>query len=65
MRYIQAIDGEWIRPKMRGYRMRCCDCSLVHVVDFRIVGMKVEMRPRRDKLKTAASRRNKQRALRR
>ncbi len=30
-------DGEWIRPKMSGYRMQCCDCGLVHKLDFVVV----------------------------
>lgn len=29
--------SEWISPKMRGYLMKCCDCGLVHEIDFRIV----------------------------
>lgn len=30
-------DGEWVQPIMRGYYMACCDCGLVHRMDFRIV----------------------------
>ena len=32
-------DGwcEWQLPKMRGYLMQCCDCGLVHEVEFRVV----------------------------
>lgn len=46
MRYSQHnIDPktgwtEWICPKMSGYRMKCCDCGLVHDVDFRVVKYK-------------------------
>jgi hypothetical protein len=29
-KYPEARDGQWIRPKRRGWRMRCCDCGLVH-----------------------------------
>ncbi len=32
-----AKDGEWIQPKPKGYLMSCCDCGLVHRLDFRIV----------------------------
>ncbi len=32
-------DGytRWITPVMDGYKMACCDCGLVHDVDFRAV----------------------------
>lgn len=26
----------WIRPTMRGYMMACCDCGLVHELQFRV-----------------------------
>ena len=26
----------WQNPIMKGYRMRCCDCKLVHEVEFRV-----------------------------
>ena len=29
--------GEWVQPVKRGYLMKCCDCGLVHRVDFRVV----------------------------
>ena len=33
----QAVDREWIQPVKNGYLMGCCDCGLVHRMDFRIV----------------------------
>ena len=32
-------DGwtDWQTPVMRGYRLGCCDCGLVHDIDFRVV----------------------------
>ena len=32
-------DGwcDWVCPKPRGYLMQCCDCELIHEVDFRVV----------------------------
>lgn len=32
-------DGwsDWINPKMEGYKMSCCDCNLVHSMEFMIV----------------------------
>lgn len=36
-RYDQPEPGEWIRPTPKGYRMACCDCGLVHRIDFRAI----------------------------
>jgi len=41
-KYRQEIEGEdgWSRdiaPQMKGYKMACCDCGLVHDIDFRVV----------------------------
>lgn len=36
MRYDQLQDGEWCRPAHRGFREQCCDCGLVHTVDFQV-----------------------------
>lgn len=32
-------DGwtRWVRPVMQGYKMACCDCGLVHDMDFRVM----------------------------
>ena len=30
-------DNEWVRPIMKKYGMKCCDCGLVHKFDFRVV----------------------------
>ena len=60
-RYEQVKDNEWTRPIRRGYRARCCDCGLVHQVDFRIVRegrvRRIELRARRDNRATGQSRR--------
>lgn len=26
----------WQHPKMAGYKMQCCDCGLIHEVEFRV-----------------------------
>ncbi len=36
-RYQAPKGGEWVRPVMRGYKMMCCDCKLVHTINFKIV----------------------------
>ena len=52
---------EWVRPIRRGYKMACCDCGLVHSMDFRIRnewrGNVVEFRVMRNQKATSAMRR--------
>lgn len=36
-RFKKAKDSEWVQPVMRNYLMECCDCGLVHRLNFRIV----------------------------
>lgn len=33
----EVEDGwsRWVQPVMRSYKMACCDCGLVHVMEFR------------------------------
>ena len=62
-RYHEPVSDEWIYPQRRGYKMSCCDCGLVHQMDFRIVkdvaGRSfIEFRVRRDNRATAAVRRH-------
>ena len=33
-------DGEWVQPKRRGYLLQCCDCGLIHRLNFRLVKSK-------------------------
>lgn len=37
MRYPKIKDNEWVRPRRKSFRDMCCDCGLVHLVDYRIV----------------------------
>jgi hypothetical protein len=49
--------GEWTRPRLRNFREQCCDCGLIHRLDFRILDGRIEFRTRRDDRATAAARR--------
>ncbi len=57
VRYEIVFDGDWERAKMRGERQQCCDCGLIHIIDYRIVRngkrAEVEVRSRRDDKATA------------
>ena len=59
--YPIAKDGQWIQPVMKGYKMACCDCGLIHRLEFKVIkcgrGHKVIFRAWRDYRATAAKRR--------
>ena len=63
MRYDDVKAGEWIRPVRRGYRMMCCDCGLVHVLNFKLIpwgrGHKILLQAFRNERATALARRKK------
>ena len=56
--YARPRADEWVQPVRRGYKMGCCDCGLVHDVDFRIVNGRVQFRVRRNARSTAMVRRH-------
>ena len=41
-RFKKVKSNKWEQPVMNGYLMKCCDCGLVHEVDFRIAYGKKE-----------------------
>ncbi len=52
-------DDEWFEPMPQtGHQMACCDCRLIHKIDFRIVDGKVQLKARRLNRSTAQSRRH-------
>ena len=55
--YDTIAYAQWTRPRMRNFREQCCDCGLIHRLDFRIVDGRVEFKTRRDDRATAAARR--------
>lgn len=62
-RYQQEQAGDdgwtrWVQPIRKGYKMSCCDCGLVHVVDSRVRGGRVQWRMRRDNRATGQVRRH-------
>lgn len=60
MKYDEPEPGEWVQPIRRGYRLMCCDCGLVHTMDFRVLKGRVQFRVFRNNRATAAARRAKQ-----
>ncbi len=56
--YTNPEDSDVIQPVMEGYRMACCDCGLVHELDFNVTDdMLVQFRAWRNERATAAKRR--------
>ena len=61
VKYALPKAGEWIQPIRRGYKMACCDCGLVHTLDFKTVGTRsrrIQFRVFRNNRATAAVRRH-------
>ncbi len=54
--YHHLTDGEWFRPPMKGFREQCCDCQLIHRVNFRIKDGRVEFQAFRDGCATGGAR---------
>lgn len=44
-------DGwtRWIQPVRKGYKMQCCNCDLIHIVDFRIKLGRVQFKMKRSR----------------
>jgi hypothetical protein len=61
MKYDQVKDGDWVRPKRKGYKMMCCDCGLIHKINFRTTRGYIEFQATRDRGATASARRGKRR----
>ena len=50
-------DGEWITAKNKKHRIACCDCGLVHDLEFRIIEGEFEFRAFRNNRATGQRRR--------
>jgi hypothetical protein len=63
MKHPAPKEGEWVQPVKRGYKFICCDCGLVHTLDFEHIpcgrGRKVIFRAWRDEEMTKKERRQK------
>lgn len=58
--YVEVEDGEWIAVTAKKHLHQCCDCGLVHTVDYRLNKEgQLEIRARRNNRATAALRRRK------
>ena|ERR1035437_7004994 len=55
--YDEPEANEWILPVRKGYKIACCDCGLVHKIDFRIKDKRIEIRFNLDNRATGQIRR--------
>ena len=58
MKYETVYDGDWVTPRMNGYKMRCCDCGLVHTINFKVKGKQVHLQVFRNNYSTGQTRRH-------
>ena len=59
VRYHPNADGEWVAPVVKGYRVSCCDCGLVHEINIRVVNGQVQFQAFRNARATAGKRKSK------
>ena len=56
--YYHVGHDEWIIVPRRGFKEQCCDCGLVHKLNFRINAKgQIEIQTARDERATSAVRR--------
>jgi hypothetical protein len=58
MTYDKPKSGEWVQPVEDGHKLCCCDCGLVHTMDFRVVDGRAQFRVFRNNRATAQVRRH-------
>ena len=56
-KYDAVRDGGWVTPSRQSYKIRCCDCGLVHRLRFRFKGRHLQFQAIRDNRATAQARR--------
>lgn len=56
-KYHQVHDGVWFKPTMKNHMEQCCDCGLIHKVEYRIVDGEIEYKAWRVKGETKEVRR--------
>lgn len=52
------IPLTWVAPVKRGFKFCCCDCGLVHKLNFRVIARRVQFKAVRDNRATGQVRRH-------
>lgn len=58
MRFEDTKAGQWVQPIREGYKLCCCDCGLVHRMNFRMHKKKIQFQAFRDTRSTGQVRRH-------
>lgn len=56
--YEKPKGSEWVQPIRKGYKMMCCDCGLVHTMNFRVYKGRAQFQCFRNNRSTAMARKN-------
>jgi hypothetical protein len=62
-KYSEPKSGQWVEPIRRKYKLACCDCGLVHALNFRLIkndhgrGKRIQFKAYRDYRATGQVRR--------
>jgi Zn-finger protein len=59
-KYTDQHEGEWVPQRRRRHFEQCCDCGLIHRLNYRIRSGRIEQQAFRDERRTAGVRRVKQ-----
>lgn len=62
-KYDNPVRNQWVTPVRTDYRLACCDCGLVHEVDFRVRSGEIQIRFRRNNRSTENIRRSLRRTV--
>jgi hypothetical protein len=41
---VQVFDGEWVTISWVGQHEQCCNCGMLHEIDYRVKGGKLQFR---------------------
>lgn len=63
-KYETPKAGEWVQPIRKGYKLACCDCCLVHRMEFRVRNGRAQFKAYRDNRATASMRAGRTRSVR-
>jgi hypothetical protein len=58
MKSYQVYDGEWYNFNLTGGKICCCDCGLVHKINFKIKGEIIQIQVFQDTRSTGQVRRH-------
>jgi len=57
--FYEVKPNEWQMPIMKKYKMACCDCGLVHNIDFKVIDNDTQKPIKNGRVLMKATRNNK------